>query len=97
LILDGLILQILILVLAISYALLVSLPFSIALFYEKIFKKRAFPYLFVVSGFLFIASFYFFSIDFFSETSSIFLAAGGISLAVASLRLYFVMTGGGWK
>jgi len=74
-----------------------SLPFSIALFYEKVFKKRAFPYLFVVSGFLIIASFYFFSIDFFSETSSIFLAAGGISLAAASLRLYFVMTGGGWK
>lgn len=86
-----------IILLGISYAVLMSLPFSIALFYERTFKKRAFPYLFVASGFLIIASFYFFSIDFFGETSSIFLAAGGLLLAMASLRLYFVMTGGGWK
>lgn len=96
-ILDGLILQILILVLGISYAVLMILPFSIALFYEKIFKRQAFPYIFAISSILLIASFYFFSIDFFGETSSIFLAAGGISLAAASLRLYFVMTGGNWK
>jgi lipid-A-disaccharide synthase-like uncharacterized protein len=69
------------------------LPFSIAFFYEKTFKKRAFPHLFIVAGFLFLISFFFFSHDIFSDISSILIATGGIMLAAASLRLYFVMTG----
>ena len=91
---DITIFLILVLILGVSYAILMSLPFSIAFFYERIFKKRAFPYLFIISGILFLISFSFFSHDIFSDTSSAFIAAGGILLAAASLRLYFVMTGG---
>lgn len=91
---DSTIFSILVLTLGISYLLLMILPFSIAFFYEKTFKKRAFPPLFIISGVLFLVSFLFFSHDIFSYTSSAFIAAGGILLAAASLRLYFVMTGG---
>lgn len=70
------------------------LPFSIAFFYERIFKKQAFPHLFIISGVLFLISFSFYSHDIFSDTGSMLIAAGGILLATASLRLYFVMTGG---
>jgi hypothetical protein len=84
----------LLLVLGLSYVFLLSLPFSIAYFYEKIFKKFALPYLFVISGVLFIISFLIFLYDFWSDIGAGFFAAGGISLAAASLRLYFVMMGG---
>ena len=70
------------------------LPFSIAFFYERTFKKQAFPPLFIISGILFLVSFLFFSYDIFNDTGSMLTAAGGILLAAASLRLYFVMTGG---
>lgn len=84
---------ILILVLGITYVFLIGFPFSIAYFYEKVFKKRVFPYLFIISGGLFIVSFLIFLYDFFSDTGSVFFASGGILLAAASLRLYYVMTG----
>jgi hypothetical protein len=87
------VLSILILVLGVSYVFLLGLPFSIAYFYEKVFKKRVFPYLFIISGGLFIVSFLIFLYDFFSDTGSAFFASGGVLLAVASLRLYYVMTG----
>ncbi len=89
------VLLILVLVLGVSYLFIMSLPFSIAYFYEKTFKKRAFPYLFIISGILFIISFFLFSYDFFSDAGGGFFAAGGILLAVAGIRLYFVMTGRG--
>jgi len=85
---------ILILVTGISYAFLMSLPFSIAFFYQKIFKKKAFPYFFIISGFLYIISFFIFSQNIFSDLGSAFFAMGGILLAAASIRLYLVMTGG---
>ncbi len=83
-----------ILVLGFSYVILLSLPFSIAYFYEKIFDKPALPYLFIISGGMFIISFLIFFYDFWSDVGSGFFASGGILLAAASLRLYFVMTGG---
>lgn len=80
-----------ILVLGISYVILMSLPFSIAFFYEKTFKKKAYPFLFLFSAILFLISFLYFSDNFFSDFSSGFLAASGILIAAASLRLYLVM------
>lgn len=77
-----------------SFVLLMSLPFSIAYFYEKVFERRVFPFLFIFSAILFIASFSLFFYDIASITGSGFFAAGGILLAIASLRLYIVMTGG---
>ncbi len=85
---------ILILVSGASYVFLLGLPFGIAYFYEKVFKKPALPYLFIISGGLFIISFLIFFYDFWSDIGSGFFASGGILLAAASLRLYFVMTGG---
>jgi hypothetical protein len=84
---------ILILILGITYVFLIGFPFSIAYFYEKVFKRRVFPYLFIISAGLFIVSFLIFLHDFFSDTGSAFFASGGILLAAASLRLYQVMTG----
>ncbi len=83
-----------ILILGVSYVFLLSLPFSIAYFYENIFKKPALPYLFIISGCLFIISFLIFFYDFWSDIGSGFFASGGILLAAASLRLYFVMMRG---
>jgi len=80
--------------LGVSYVFLIGFPFSIAYFYEKVFKKFALPYLFIISGSLFIISFLIFSYDFWSDTGSGIFASGGILLAAASLRLYFVMMGG---
>lgn len=77
----------------ITYALLMSLPFSIAFFYHKVFKKKSYPYLFLISGVLFIVSLIY-SNNIFSVVGSGFFAAGGIVLAAASLRLYIVMMGG---
>jgi hypothetical protein len=85
---------ILILVLGASYVFLLGLPFSIAYFYEKVFKKPALPYLFIISGALFVISFLFLYNDFWSDTGAGFFASGGILLAAASLKIYFVMTGG---
>lgn len=84
---------ILVLVLGFTYVFLIGFPFSIAYFYEKVFKKPVFPYLFIISGGLFVVSFLIFLYDFFSDTGGVFFASGGVLLSVASLRLYFVMTG----
>lgn len=73
---------------------MLGLPFTIALFYERTFKKRAFPYLFVVAIAMLSISFFVYPDDFFNTTGSAFFAAGGVMLAIASLRLYMVMTGG---
>lgn len=92
-IIDKATLLIMIFALSVSYLFLMSLPFGIAYFYERIFKKRAFPYLFIISSIFLFISFFIFSYDISSDIGSIFFAAGGILLAAASLRLYFVMTG----
>jgi hypothetical protein len=92
LIIDENVYLILVLLSGITYALLMSLPFSIAFFYHKVFKKKAYPYLFLVSGILFSVSLIY-SYNIFSVVGSGFFAAGGIVLAAASIRLYIVMMG----
>lgn len=83
-----------ILVSGISYAFLMSLPFSIASFYQKVFKKKVFPYFFIISGFIYIVYFFVFSQNLFNDIGSGFFAIGGILLAATSIRLYVAMTGG---
>lgn len=85
---------ILILVLGISHTFLLGLTFGIAFFYEKVFKRRAFSFLFIIAAILFVISFIIFYSNLFSDIGSAFFAAGGFLLAGASLRLYSVMTGG---
>jgi len=70
------------------------LPFSIAFFYQKVFKKNAFPYFFVIAGLFYIIYFFIYYMDIFSDIGSGFFAAGGIVLAAASIRLYLLMTEG---
>ncbi len=84
----------LILVLGVSYAFLLVIPLGIAYFYEKIFKKRVYPYLFIISCVLFIISFLIFFYDLASDIGSGVFALGGILTAATSLKLYIVMTGG---
>ena len=84
----------LIIALGILHTFLTSLTFGIAFFYEKVFKRRAFSYLFIISAVLFVISFFIFYHDLFSDLGSAFFAAGGILLGISSLRLYSVMTGG---
>lgn len=93
-IIDNLTFSILILAMGASHVFLLGLPFSISLFYERIFNKRIYPFLFIISGVFFVISFFVFSQDFFSAKGSAFFAAGGILLSIASIRLYLVMTGG---
>jgi len=85
---------ILILVLGVTYTFLMILPFSIAFFYQKIFKKDALPYFFVISGGFFIIYFFVYFQDLFNVIGTGIFAAGGIVLAAASIRLYLLMTGG---
>ena len=85
---------ILILILGVTYTLLMVLPFSIAFFYQKVFKKEAFPYFFLISGVFFIIYFYIYYQDIFNIIGTGFFAAGGIVLAAASIRLYLLMMGG---
>lgn len=86
--------MILILILGVTYTLLMVLPFSIAFFYQKVFKKEAFPYFFIISGVFFIIYFYIYYQDIFNIIGTGFFAAGGIVLAAASIRLYLLMMGG---
>jgi len=81
-------------ILGMTYALLMVLPFSIAFFYQKVFKKDALPYFFVISGIFFIIYFYIYNQDMFNVIGTGIFAAGGIVLAAASIRLYLLMTGG---
>lgn len=85
---------ILILILGVTYTLLMILPFSIAFFYQKVFRKDALPYFFVISGVFFITYFYIYYQDIFNVIGTGFFAAGGIVLAAASIRLYLLMMGG---
>lgn len=85
---------ILIIALGILHTILMGLTFGIAFFYEKVFKRRAFSSLFIIAAILFVISFFIFYSNLFSDLGSAFFAAGGILLAILSLRLYSVMTGG---
>ncbi len=86
--------MILILILGVTYTLLMILPFSIAFFYQKVFRKDALPYFFVISGGFFITYFSIYYQDIFNVIGTGIFAAGGIVLAAASIRLYLLMTGG---
>ncbi len=71
---------------------LLLIPFNIALFYQRTFKRWTYPGIFLVSLFLYIAgSFAQYSYPFFSLGNWLF-ALGGILLGGASIRLYQVMT-----
>lgn len=85
--------SVMLLVCGISFAILLIFPFSIAVFYGKVFKKRVYPFIFIISGIMFAVSFLIYSYDIFNDIGSGLFALGGILLAAASARLYFVMMG----
>ncbi len=76
----------------ISMIPLFILPYSIAIFYQRSFKRRTYPFLFLIALVLYIAS----SIQYQNSSflwGNIFFGIGGIILGGASLRLHSVMTG----
>jgi hypothetical protein len=78
----------------ISLVPLFLIPYSIAVFYQRSFRRKTYPYLFIVSLFLLAAS----SLGYVNQSFSygmLFFAIGGILLASASMRLDLVMTGRG--
>ncbi len=82
----------LILLWIISMVLLFIIPYCIAVFYQRSFKRNTYPYLFIVSLLLLSAS----SIGYLYESFSygmLLFAIGGILLGGTSLRLDQVMTG----
>ncbi|GFO96896.1 uncharacterized protein ig2599ANME_1089 [groundwater metagenome] len=84
----------LILLWIISMIPLFLIPYSIALFYRKCFRRNTYPYLFIVSLLLLSAS----SLGYMYQSfpyGMLFFALGGILLGGTSLRLEKVMTGRG--
>lgn len=75
----------------ISLAALFLIPYSIAVFYQRRFKRKTYPYLFIFSLLLFAAS-SFGNVDQSSSYKMLFFAIGGILLGGTSMRLYLVMT-----
>lgn len=78
----------------ISLVPLFLIPYSIAVFYQRSFRRKTYPYLFIVSLLLLAAS----SLGYVYQSFSygmLFLAIGGILLGSASIRLDLVMTGRG--
>lgn len=75
----------------ISAALLLPIPYSIAIFYQRSFKRNTYPYIFLVALFLYIVSsiLYLYSSFFWGN---LFFALGGVLLGGASFRLHNVMT-----
>ncbi|MCX9073565.1 MAG: hypothetical protein OIN88_02760 [Candidatus Methanoperedens sp.] len=82
---------ILVLLWVISIVLLTMIPYSIALFYQRTFKRNTYPFLFLVSPALFIASLISYMYPSFF-TGNVFFALGGAILGGASMRLHQVMT-----
>jgi len=76
----------------ISLVPLFLIPYSIAVFYQRSFRRKTYPYLFIVSLLLLAASFPGYINQSFSY-GMLFFAIGGILLGGASLRLDQVMTG----
>jgi len=72
----------------ISMIPLLLLPYSIAIFYQRIFKRRTYPYLFLTALILYIVSPMYPSLLW----GNLFFALGGILLGGASIRLNHVMT-----
>lgn len=69
---------------------LLLLPYSIALFYERTFKRKTYPQLFIISLFLYITSYAQYIYPF---SGNWLFAFGGVLLVGASIRLHQVMTG----
>lgn len=78
----------------ISMAILFFIPYSIAVFYQRSFKRRTYPYLFIISFLLLVASSLGYLYQAFTQYM-LFFALGGILLGSTSLRLGQVMTGRG--
>ena len=81
----------LVLLWAASMIPLLLLPYSIALFYQRNFKRRTYPYLFLIALVLYVAA----SIQYLYSSSlwgNLFFALGGALIAGASIRLHTVMT-----
>ncbi len=75
----------------ISVILLLLLPYGIALFYQRSFKRKTYPYLFLMALVLYITSSVQFLYPSFSP-GNWFFALGGVLLGGASFRLHHVMT-----
>ncbi|MDO8726544.1 MAG: hypothetical protein Q7J35_10795 [Candidatus Methanoperedens sp.] len=76
----------------ISMALMFVIPYSIAVFYQRSFKRKTYPYFFIVSFLLLVTSSLGYWDQFFTQ-NLLFFALGGILLVGSSLRLDQVMTG----
>ncbi len=79
----------------ISMVLLFLLPYSIALFYQRNFKRRTYPYFFLISLIMYVIS----SIQYLYPSfiwGNLLFALGGVLLGGVSFRLHSVMTGR-WK
>jgi hypothetical protein len=75
----------------ISLIPLLLLPYSIALFYQRSFKRNTYPYFFLISLALYIVSSLAYVYPAFSA-GNLFFALAGVILGGASIRLYHVMT-----
>ena len=78
----------------ITMAPMFFIPYSIAVFYQRSFKRKTYPYLFTVSFLLFVASSLGYVYQSFTQ-HLLFFALGGFLLGCTSLRLDQVMTGRG--
>jgi len=67
------------------------IPYSIAVFYHRSFRRKTYPWLFIVSLLMLAAGYLNPSFSY----GMLFFAIGGILLGGASLRLDQVMTGRG--
>ncbi len=74
----------------ISLIPLFLIPYSIAVFYQRSFRRKTYPYLFIVSLLMLAASL---PVNQSFYGGMLFFAIGGILLASASIRLDMVMTG----
>lgn len=69
-------------------------PFSIALFYQRTFRRGTYPYLFFLALFLYSSSIIItFYLPSFEPLDDLFLILGGTILIGASFRLHQVMMG----
>jgi len=82
---------ILIILWIISMLPLLLIPYSIAVFYQRSFRRNTYPYLFLMSFVLLAASSLGYVYQSFYQ-GMLFFAVGGILLGVASLRLDQVMS-----
>lgn len=75
----------------ISIVFLFLTAYSIALFYERTFKRKTYPYLFIISLIFYI----FFTLQYIYPSfikGNLFFALGSMILGAGSFRLYNVMT-----